>query len=372
MLINKENNGCLQNCEVIVVNATATRAGGALTILNQFIANIPNDDFKYVIFVDVSYQRTVKKKNVQIIPVEKRSFVKRFLWDVFELKKYLKNHSIEPVIAISLQNTNFRLNKPCPNYIYYHQPLPFFPYKWKFFKSKERSFWFYKNIYPFFVNLFVNKKTEFFVQLDFIKDAFVKRFCFSKDKVHVIFPEIESPKPEPIDDLLVDDAMVKFFYPATPLIYKNHRLLFESLTKIDDKLLQKIVLYLTCERADFKELTDFKNIQIVFIGTVKHANVMWLYEQADALLFPSYIETLGLPLIEAAGLGLPILAADLPYAREVLDGYSGVIFIDHQDAERWGKKILQLSRETKIRYSNYEIKNKKGWNDFFEIIKRNI
>jgi len=39
-------------------------------------------------------------------------------------------------------------------------------------------------------------------------------------------------------------------------------------------------------------------------------------------LFPSYIETFGLPLIEAAAFGLPIGVANEAYAHEVLKGYN--------------------------------------------------
>ena len=66
---------------------------------------------------------------------------------------------------------------------------------------------------------------------------------------------------------------------------------------------------------------------------------MGLYKNADALLFPSYIETLGLPLLEAAAFGLPVLAADVDYAHEVLKDYEGVRYIDVFDYEGWARKI---------------------------------
>lgn len=48
----------------------------------------------------------------------------------------------------------------------------------------------------------------------------------------------------------------------------------------------------------------------------------------SALIFPSYIETVGLPLVEAMSVGAVILAADCEYAHEVLDGYENAFFFD--------------------------------------------
>jgi glycosyltransferase involved in cell wall biosynthesis len=42
----------------------------------------------------------------------------------------------------------------------------------------------------------------------------------------------------------------------------------------------------------------------------------WL-KHARALLFPSFVEGFGMPLVEALGLGLPVIASDLPAFREV-------------------------------------------------------
>jgi glycosyltransferase involved in cell wall biosynthesis len=44
-----------------------------------------------------------------------------------------------------------------------------------------------------------------------------------------------------------------------------------------------------------------------------------LYEGAGALIYPSTLESLGLPLLEARAWGLPILAPELDYVRDLVD-----------------------------------------------------
>jgi glycosyltransferase involved in cell wall biosynthesis len=356
---------------MIIINATALRNSGALTILYQFIDAIPDDSFKYLLFVDESVSLNSIPENVQIEFLNVRSFIKRFWWDAFGLKKWLKQHNICPEIALSLQNTNFRLNKTCPNYVYYHQSIPLFPFKWNCLKKDERPLWFYKNIYPFFVKLFINSQTEVFVQLNYIKDAFSTKYNFPKDKIHVVFPKIEisSSDENKKDAINIDKNKLNLFYPATLFFYKNHDILFKAFSMIDKKLSQKIALYLSVE-FDFNTIYNFENIEIVSLGQIPRSEMFYWYTNVDALVFPSYIETLGLPLLEAASLGLPIVASDLSYAREVLEGYEGISYISYHDAKAWGNEILKLSLNPKNKFSPFQINNKNSWDDLFRIIKQ--
>lgn len=358
--------------KTIVVNAPALRSGGALTILRQFISEIPEDDFEYLVFVDESVSFSVMKKNIQIVQVNARSFFRRFIWDAWSLNKWIKRNHIQPVAAISLQNTNFRLTESCPNFIYYHQPIPLYKNKWSFFQQKERSLWFYKYIYPFFVNLFINSRTEIFVQLDFIRNGFAERYNFDKNKIYVVFPNLEVPQPIQNNEIQIDKNAVNLFYPSAGTIYKNHRVLVDSLSLIDQGLTQNVVLYLTIGENELKFNNVFKNIRIVFLGNIAHEQVIWLYQQVDALVFPSYIETLGLPLIEAASLGLRVITSDLAYSREVLDGYQGVTYVPYNDTNEWCRRITGVCSDKNYKFEPF-IKNRtKSWKDFFAIIKNKL
>lgn len=357
--------------KIIVVNATAPRIGGTLTILKQFIEAVPADEYTYIVFVDESVQLEVPS-NVKLVPLNKRSFLKRFIWDAFGVKKWLKIRRIVPIVTISLQNTNFRVNTECPNYIYYHQPLPFYPYKWSLLKSRERILWFYKHIYPVFVKLFINGKTEVFVQLQYIKEAFAKKYPVKKEKIHVVFPKVERVKALQKSVVVIDEQKTNLFYPASSVFYKNHKILLEAFVTIDAVLSKKMVLYLTCNKDDISVQHLYQNIEIVYLEQLSHGAVIELLHEVDGCVFPSYIETLGLPLIEAAGCGTQIIAADLPYAKEVLDGFDGVTFVNHRDAKAWGNEILKLNRNSRRKFEPFHRENTASWNDFFKIIKQNV
>ena len=91
----------------------------------------------------------------------------------------------------------------------------------------------------------------------------------------------------------------------------------------------------------------------------------------DALLFPSYIETFGLPLLEAAGAGIAIVSSDLPYAHDVIGEYEGVTYLDYQDAEAWALVIENLCAQERKRYPSFLYPSDKGnWSDFFALIEK--
>ncbi|GMA61778.1 glycosyltransferase family 1 protein [Alicyclobacillus fastidiosus] len=83
-------------------------------------------------------------------------------------------------------------------------------------------------------------------------------------------------------------------------------------------------------RRDLEQIFAGTNAQ--FTGYMHGEELAEAYASADAFLFPSTTETLGLVLFEAMATGLPVLAADSPPTREVLEnGRAGFIFDSSSD-----------------------------------------
>ena len=57
--------------------------------------------------------------------------------------------------------------------------------------------------------------------------------------------------------------------------------------------------------------------RVRFLGAVPYDELAGYYRDALALVFPSFIETFGHPLVEAMATGTPVLASDIPTFREV-------------------------------------------------------
>ena len=65
-----------------------------------------------------------------------------------------------------------------------------------------------------------------------------------------------------------------------------------------------------------------------------------LLDRSAGLLFPSLAEGFGLPPVEAAARGVPVVCADLPACRELLGNCA--VYVDPQDRYSWEKEIKRL------------------------------
>jgi glycosyltransferase involved in cell wall biosynthesis len=72
---------------------------------------------------------------------------------------------------------------------------------------------------------------------------------------------------------------------------------------------------------------EFAGMPAVFSGTRRGAELTAAYASADALVFPSTTETLGLAMLEALSSGLPVVAARAGAAHEVVEeGVNGLLY----------------------------------------------
>lgn len=97
----------------------------------------------------------------------------------------------------------------------------------------------------------------------------------------------------------------------------------------------------------------------------------WLYH-ARALLFPSFAEGFGMPLVEALALGVPVIASDLSAFREVAGDIPE--YLDPLDGPGWKACILAyagqesgLRRMQCERMTGYQVPS---WRAHFECVER--
>ncbi|MFD1913563.1 glycosyltransferase family 4 protein [Halodurantibacterium flavum] len=92
--------------------------------------------------------------------------------------------------------------------------------------------------------------------------------------------------------------------------------------------------------------------------------VMALMQGAHALLFPSFVEGFGLPVLEAASIGLPAVCCDLPIYREFAGDYP--VYLDPGDQYVWRAKILELAQAAQPRRQTPLVTA--GWARHFDLV----
>jgi len=178
------------------------------------------------------------------------------------------------------------------------------------YSSKKILFRFKRVYFKFFLSNVKN----IYVQSNFMRKYISRSYPDIKKKIiveKVMMSKITNFKKKKKNNR--NKKNFKILYPSNIYDYKNHNLIINLVKtyKID-----KLSFFFTCNRNDFKR---FKNSGNIFRENLyDHKKFSEVFKKYDAIIFPSLIESFGLPLLEAKNLNIPIFAAKLPYAKEIL------------------------------------------------------
>lgn len=93
-----------------------------------------------------------------------------------------------------------------------------------------------------------------------------------------------------------------------------------------------------CENVvDLLERCEALNGAVIELKTCTDAGVATYLRHAQALIFPSFAEGYGMPLVEALSVGTPVIASDLPAFREIAGGVPD--YVDPLDGSGWIRLI---------------------------------
>lgn len=369
--------------KTIFINSTFATEGGVKTILDNFIEAVKSiniTDTQFIFFVPEGYDKPVTlKDNVKIVQIDAKSWHKRLLWDFAGLKLWSRKNKIRASTVFSLQNTSVNYYKNSKQIVYIQQPIPFEEdIPWSFFKKEERKLWFYKIFYLNFIKFFLSSDNKIIVQTDWMKRAAAKKLKKIKyENIHIIKPAVKELKTSVNRENIFDKSHYNIFYPAMGYVYKNHRVLVQALKIIREKYkehYENLRIYFTLGNSsdyDKKILDKVRewNLEdkIIFMGKIPYDAVLNGYSSCDLMVFPSYIETFGLPLIEAAQYGNPIIASDREFSREVIGNYEGVTFVDYNNPQQWAEKIVENMTKCK-KYKGYFVRYKTNWKDLIQLL----
>ncbi|QWE29006.1 glycosyltransferase [Polynucleobacter sp. AM-7D1] len=122
-----------------------------------------------------------------------------------------------------------------------------------------------------------------------------------------------------------DTGEKTFIYIASGDLHKNHKNLIEAWKILASRGI-KCCLTLTIDEAIYPVISKYINdtkeqydLDIKNMGNINAMELSHLYNTSQVLIYPSFVESLGLPLLEASDYGLEILAPEVDYVRDIIN-----------------------------------------------------
>jgi glycosyltransferase involved in cell wall biosynthesis len=316
----------------LVISAVNLTEGGPLTVLRECVESaalvLPNWEI-----IVLAHNATLIKTpgvEVQAFPRAKSSWLRRIWleWVGFkpisqELKAdlWLSLHDITPRVQAVRQA------------VYCHNAAIFYRLSLRevFVEPKLLLF---SLFYGVLYGAFIGRNRHVIVQQSWLRDEF--RHRFGERSIVVAHPSQMTPQTPGY--VRLGHPTTIFFYPALARVFKNMEVLCEAAAILESRGFDEFEVRLTLTgdenryarwlRSRFAGLSSVK-----FIGLQDIRQMRQQYSEATAVVFPSRLETWGLPITEAKVHQLPLLVADAPYARETVGTYNTVSFFPPREAE---------------------------------------
>lgn len=366
--------------KTIVISAVNIRKGGTLTILRgclRYLSELSAEkNFRVVALVHD--KKLSFYENIEYIefPNTIKSWAKRLWCEYVEMKRISKQ--LSPVyLWLSLHDTT-------PNVIaerravYCQTSFPFL--KWKFLDLKYDYKIVLFSLFTRFAYLInVSKNNHLIVQTNWLRDGLSKILSFPQNKI------IVSPPMQDVDKHIFvrkgNADMKTFLFASTPDCHKNFELLCAASEMLEKEIGEgKFSVTITIKGNEnkyakwlYKKWGHVKSIN--FAGFMNRDTLFEWYNKADCLVFPSRVETWGLPISEFSVTKKPMLLSNLPYAHETASGSEQVAFFNSENAtdlKEKMKKLIQRDLSDFKKVEEIELDNPvaNSWEELFEILLR--
>jgi glycosyltransferase involved in cell wall biosynthesis len=297
--------------------------------LDDFISKNIITNYKFTILTPRNIIRNLNLKNIHIKSV---GFLIGHAWEQIELPLFTKNK-----LLINFCNTAPMLKKK--QVIYVHDaaildaPEGFTPNFVKFYSMLFKTY-------------SIRAKRIITVS-NFSKNRLEHYFPGMKGKVSVSYLGIEhiSTKDSSNTDILKQNNLKsKEYYLAVSSANpnKNFKVIIDMLKKVDKPIGQFVIVGGKSSKV-FKDDGSYDDSVVKRLGYVSDSELITLYKNARAFLFPSKYEGFGLPPLEAMALGTPVIAASSASIPEILK--NNALFFKSNSSEELLQAIVRLTDE---------------------------
>lgn len=377
----------------IVISAVNIRKGGTLTILRECLAYLSGLTDEWNVVALVHDRSLCDYAGIEYIelPGTVRSWGRR-LWC-----EYVTMQGISKALAarygskvhlwLSLHDTSPRVEAE-HQAVYCQTSFPFL--KWKLrdlrMDPKIPLFALFTE-YAYKIN--VRADEWLIVQAEWLKKGLSRMLKVSPDKF-IVAPVKTGGKAVPAGAAVgcpggdaaagaAGEDPFTFLYPASGDCHKNFETLCEAARLLSAEVGPgKFRVLLTIGGGENRYTRWLKSRwgsvdSICWNGLMTREQLFACYGSSDCLVFPSRVETWGLPISEFLPTGKPVIVSDLPFAHETTAGASHVAFFDPASPSALKEEMLRimngdLSHTVPVERRNISGAAARSWEEIFSLL----
>lgn len=279
------------------------------------------------------------------LPDSRKHYYRRLYYEYIYFHKYSKDKDIE--IWISIHDMTPRVFT-AHLFTYCHNPSPFLKSSLKCFRYSPANFWF-SLFYKYLYRINISKNDAVIVQQDWLRQAFYKMYPVKSIIVARPVTATGGKKRWFNGAERAEGAPFTFIFASLPRFFKNFEVICEACKRLPENLFYQVLLTLDGTENQYSRDIYRRYCAhpcIKWIGLQPRERLLELYRRSDCLIFPSKLETWGLPISEYKETGNPILLADLPYAHETIGTYDKVRFFHPDKPEELAGAMRQVIQKT--------------------------
>lgn len=275
---------------------------------------------QYFIFY-AHWQRFVKPltaSNFQFIQMSPpKGILLKAFWQALIFPKVVKKYKLH---VLHYTNPIPILKRHCPIVVTIHDLAEFIqPAKYGTLKSYAKRL---------FVLLCIKKANFIITVSDTTRKAILDLLDFSPESIDVTLEGISGNLSVDTND--GEYIFEKYHLPRHYLLYvgviektKQVESIIRAFSLLDNSLQRNYAIVIAGNKGNAYEdvkvaIHDCKlEEKVFFLGYVQDDDLKYIYKKARVFVFPSLIEGFGLPVLEAMGHGIPVIASDIPVISEV-------------------------------------------------------
>lgn len=339
----------------VLINAVSAKLGGAATYIQNLARTLPQlapPDEHFVFVVPARHSLETNSPRIRVVTSDAAtgSYARRWWWDQVELRRVVARE--QPDVLFS--SANFAMLRcPCPQVLLVRNPI-YFSREYMNYVLPRRGLALRAEtaVRRWLVAQSVDAADCLMSPSQAMLDDLCRHVRLNGQRVCVNPYGVPTERVRTESRAPREDEPLRLLWVSHYADHKNVATLLRAAQILRDRAVFPFHLTLTMnatgagqhtampatERALLGSLPDV----VTLAGVQSYEGAWKLYEQADALVFPSLTESFGHPLVEAMASQLPIVASDIPVHREICG--EAALYFPVLEARGLARQIEHLAR----------------------------